>query len=131
LIAETSGVDSTARIANRAVNRTRDVDATDPISARGAPTVSAVVHLPLKPRDLTGAREPTLAECVGQSVRRYLADLGSSEADDLYDTFLREIELPLLREVMAWADGNQSRAAQRLGLSRATLRKKLNAHGLL
>lgn len=93
--------------------------------------MNAVVHLPLKPRDAANSREATLAECVAQSVRRYLDDMGSSEADDVYDLFLKEIELPLLREVMAWADGNQSRAAQTLGLSRATLRKKLNTHGLL
>lgn len=93
--------------------------------------MNAVVHLPLKPRDIPNSREATLAECVGQSVKRYLNDLGASGADDLYDLFLREMELPLLREVMAWSDGNQSRAAQTLGMSRATLRKKLNTHGLL
>lgn len=93
--------------------------------------MNAVVHLPVKSRDVEKAREVTLAECMGQSVRRYLDDLGASEADDLYALFLREMELPLLREVMSWADGNQSRAAQTLGMSRATLRKKLNAHGLL
>lgn len=93
--------------------------------------MNAVVHLPVKPRDNQSSREATLAECVGLSVRRYLTDLGNSEANDIYDLFLREMELPLLREVMAWADGNQSRAAQTLGLSRATLRKKLQTHGLL
>lgn len=93
--------------------------------------MNAVIQLPVKPRDNTTVREATLAESVGHSVRRYLEDLGACEADDLYALFLREMELPLLREVMAWADGNQSRAAATLGLSRATLRKKLHAHGLL
>lgn len=93
--------------------------------------MSAVVQLPVKPRDGHATREATLAECVGHSVHRYLNDLGTCEANDLYDLFLREMEQPLLREVMAWVDGNQSRAAQMLGLSRATLRKKLQTHGLL
>lgn len=93
--------------------------------------MSAVVHLPLKSREPDAGRSATLGECVGQSVRRYLQDLGSSQADDLYHLFLREMEQPLLREVMAWADQNQSRAAQTLGISRATLRKKLQLHGLL
>jgi Fis family transcriptional regulator, factor for inversion stimulation protein len=92
--------------------------------------VNAVVHLPLKARD-PSVRDATLADCVGQAVRRYLGDLGRSEADDLYELFLRELEQPLLREVMAWTDHNQSRAAQVLGISRATLRKKLQRHGLL
>ena len=43
---------------------------------------------------------------------------------------LREIEPPLLREVMRHHDGNQSRAAATLGLNRATLRKKLRAYGI-
>lgn len=93
--------------------------------------MSAVVHLPVKPRESGVAREATLSECVGHSVRRYLNDLGSCQANDLYDLFLQEMERPLLNEVMAWVDGNQSRAAQMLGLSRATLRKKLQTHGLL
>ena len=42
-----------------------------------------------------------------------------------------EIELPLFREVMAYYDGNQSKAAAALGLNRATLRKKLQLHGLI
>lgn len=93
--------------------------------------MNAVVHLPLKSRESASAREATLGECVGQAVRRYLDDLGPAQADDLYALFLCELEQPLLREVMAWADDNQSRAAQTLGISRATLRKKLQLHGLL
>lgn len=41
------------------------------------------------------------------------------------------VERPVLEEVMQRAQHNQSRAAQWLGLNRNTLRKKLQAHGLL
>jgi Fis family transcriptional regulator len=44
---------------------------------------------------------------------------------------LREVEEPLLREVMTFHEGNQSRAATALGINRATLRKKLSIYGLL
>ena len=44
---------------------------------------------------------------------------------------VRAVEQPLLQEVMARTRGNQSRAAQWLGLNRNTLRKKLQQHGLL
>jgi Fis family transcriptional regulator len=36
----------------------------------------------------------------------------------------------LLHEVMRHCDGNQSRAADMLGMNRATLRKKLKDYGL-
>lgn len=44
---------------------------------------------------------------------------------------MSEVESPLLREVMAWYGGNQSRAAAALGINRATLRKKLQQYGLM
>jgi Fis family transcriptional regulator, factor for inversion stimulation protein len=73
-----------------------------------------------------------LSECVSRTVRRYLADIGDTECTEgLHALVLREVELPLLREVLAFHDGNQSRAASALGINRATLRKKLAAHGLL
>lgn len=75
--------------------------------------------------------ERTLGECMACSARRYLADLnGTPCRDGLYARMLREIELPLLREVLEWSDGNQSRAAEVLGIHRATLRKKLRELGI-
>lgn len=50
--------------------------------------------------------------------------------EGLYELVLREVETPLLKEVLAWSDGNQSRAATALGINRATLRKKLAMLGL-
>ncbi|MFT3791132.1 MAG: helix-turn-helix domain-containing protein [Rudaea sp.] len=73
------------------------------------------------------ALQPALRECVARAVRRYLHDM-DGKANGLYGLVLGEVEAPLLREVMAWADGNQSRAAAALGINRATLRKKLAAH---
>jgi len=63
-------------------------------------------------------------------VRRYLHDLGECDSHELYDIVLREIEKPLLNEVMRHYDGNQSRAAATLGINRATLRKKLRQYGI-
>lgn len=75
---------------------------------------------------------PTLGECMASNVRRYLADLdGTPCREGLYARLLREVEAPLLREVLAWSDGNQSRAADVLGIHRATLRKKLRELGIV
>jgi Fis family transcriptional regulator len=71
-----------------------------------------------------------LREHVAHSVRRYLQDLDGCDTDDLYNTALRELEIPLFTEVLRHCDGNQSRAAAMLGIHRATLRKKLRDYGL-
>lgn len=75
------------------------------------------------------ARVP-LREHVATSVRRYIGDLNGSDADNLYEIALRELEIPLFVEVLEHCDGNQSRAAAMLGIHRATLRKKLRDYGL-
>ena len=73
-----------------------------------------------------------LSECVSRTARRYLVDIGDAHCEEgLFALVMREVEAPLLREVMAFHDNNQSRAAAALGINRATLRKKLAAHGLI
>ncbi len=76
------------------------------------------------------ALQPALRECVARAVRRYLADVDSQPGEGLHALVLAEVELPLLREVMACYGGNQSKAAAALGINRATLRKKLQHYGL-
>lgn len=72
----------------------------------------------------------SLKEMTAKVVRRYLHDMGHSDQHDLYDVLLAEVEPALLTEVMAHCRGNQSRAAEVLGLNRATLRKKLKHYQL-
>lgn len=89
------------------------------------------VSLPREANANETSNEPKLCERVSHSVRRYLADLDNAECrEGLYDLVLREVERPMLFEVMKWHAGNQSRAAATLGINRATLRKKLLQHGL-
>ena len=73
-----------------------------------------------------------LQESVRESLQHYFRDLGGAEPPaGLYAMVLRAVERPLLDVVMAQAGGNQSRAAQWLGMNRNTLRKKLEENGLL
>jgi len=60
----------------------------------------------------------------------YFTSLNGSRPADLYELVLREVEEPLFRVVLDYADGNQSRAAGILGINRGTLRKKLKQLGL-
>lgn len=74
---------------------------------------------------------PPLRECVQSAVEKYFAHLDGQATSDLYNMVLSEIEEPLLQTVLAFTNGNQSKAAIILGLSRGTLRKKLELYGLL
>lgn len=90
------------------------------------------VRLPHETRPGPAPLQSALSECVSRTVHRYLSDLGDTPCDEgMYTLVMREVEGPLLREVLSWHDGNQSRTAATLGINRATLRKKLAAHGLL
>lgn len=80
---------------------------------------------PLRIDQESGLHQQALRECVARAVRRYLSDLGGHAADNLYRMVLSEVEAPMLAEVLRHCDGNQTRAAQVLGITRATLRKKL------
>ena len=91
------------------------------------PTITArIVERELEPVSASGEGEITLDRLVEQAVS---ADL-SSGRNDLYDRLLESIERPLIRTVLNATRGNQVKAAERLGLNRNTLRKKILALGL-
>ncbi|MDB5731845.1 MAG: Fis family transcriptional regulator [Variovorax sp.] len=73
----------------------------------------------------------SIEDCVRANLEGYFRDLCGTEPDGMYDMLVRVVERPLLDVVMTRAEGNQSRAAQWLGLNRNTLRKKLVEHKLL
>jgi Fis family transcriptional regulator len=72
-----------------------------------------------------------IEEVVRTSLESYFRDLKGTEPDNLHDMMVRVMEKPLLEVVMHRAEGNQSRAADWLGLNRNTLRKKLIEHKLI
>jgi DNA-binding protein Fis len=69
-----------------------------------------------------------LAFHVKQALERYFAELDGQPPHELYELVLCEVERPLLEVVMHYTRGNLSKAAQYLGLNRATLRKKLEKY---
>jgi len=71
-----------------------------------------------------------LSEHVKTSVEFYLSQLEDVESTGLYNMVLAEIEKPLLEATLAHAGFNQTKTAQILGISRSTLRKKLEQYNL-
>jgi len=65
-----------------------------------------------------------------QALDSYFASLNGHAPGQLYELVMREVEEPLFRAVLGYAEGNQSRAADILGINRGTLRKKLRHYGI-
>src|ERR1700746_1245307 len=83
--------------------------------ARGREAIVAKVH----------GRELPLRNHAERALSEYFTSLNGHRPAHLYDLVLREVEEPLFRVVLDYAEGNQSRAAGILGIHRGTLRKKL------
>lgn len=83
-----------------------------------------------EPAARANGRNLPLRDHAEQALSDYFATLNGHRPARLYDMVLREVEEPLFRVVLNYAEGNQSRAAGILGITRGTLRKKLRQFGL-
>jgi Fis family transcriptional regulator, factor for inversion stimulation protein len=75
-------------------------------------------------------RENELSLTVRKMMKQYFKDLDGEKPSGIYNMVVNCVEKPLLEMVMNHAQGNQTRAAELLGINRNTLRKKLQEHGI-
>jgi len=75
-------------------------------------------------------RDVPLRSHAEEALHVYFTSLNGHRPAQLYNLVLREVEEPLFKAVLDYAEGNQSRAAGILGINRGTLRKKLREFGL-
>ncbi len=73
----------------------------------------------------------TLEHCVLRSLEQYFSDLDGARPHALHGMVISAVERPLLQFAMERSDGNQSAAAELLGINRNTLRKKLQEYRLV
>lgn len=78
----------------------------------------------------TRSDQEPLRSHVASCLDRYFRELNGHRPNDLYRMVLDQVEAPLLEAVMNYSGGNQSQAAEMLGINRGTLRKKLRLYGL-
>ncbi len=74
--------------------------------------------------------KPPLCQHVTDAVQAYLVEMDGYDLEGLYDLVMQEVEKPLLQAVLSHAGYNQTKAAKVLGLSRSTLRKKIDFYRL-
>lgn len=75
-------------------------------------------------------RKQPLRSCVQVSIENFFDDIGEHRQGDLYQMVIGEVEQAMLASVMRYTNGNQTRAAEVLGINRSTLRKKLKRYEL-
>jgi Fis family transcriptional regulator len=72
-----------------------------------------------------------IAASVRLAMQQYFLDLDGEAPQPIYDMVLAQVEKPLIEVVLAHAQGNQTRAAELLGMNRNTLRKKMKQYDLI
>ncbi|ACQ67124.1 MULTISPECIES: DNA-binding transcriptional regulator Fis [Candidatus Hamiltonella] len=71
-----------------------------------------------------------LRDSVRQALKNYFFQLNAQNVTKLYSLVLAEVEQPLLEMVMEYTEGNQTLAANMMGINRGTLRKKLKKYAM-
>ncbi|MGB4812383.1 MAG: helix-turn-helix domain-containing protein [Methylophilaceae bacterium] len=70
------------------------------------------------------------SESIKKSLDEYFAHLEGEQPHAIYDMVLQCVEKPMLEYILNKVGGNQSKAAEMLGLNRNTLRKKMAQYNL-
>ncbi len=72
-----------------------------------------------------------LNSIIRTSLSQFLNDLDDENPGNIYDLVMCQVEEPLLELIMQHVEGNQSKAAEYLGINRGTLRKKLKTYNII
>jgi Fis family transcriptional regulator len=71
-----------------------------------------------------------LSAYIRQAIDLYFAQVKGHDPVGVHSLVISEVEKPLLEAAMEHSGYNQTKAAKALGLSRSTLRKKLDQYGI-
>ncbi|MCB1949017.1 helix-turn-helix domain-containing protein [Nitrosomonas sp.] len=72
--------------------------------------------------------ENEIACCIRKSIDKYLNDLDGEKPCPVYDMVILSVEKPLIEVILQYTHGNQTQAAEILGINRNTLRQKIKRY---
>ena len=84
----------------------------------------------MRSKDQNKEDRKSLKYQVGLALRRYFKELDGNKATNVFEMVIKEVEKPMLEEVMKFCNGNKSQASKMLGINRVTLRTKLKQYNI-
>ena len=84
----------------------------------------------MRSKDQNKEDRKSLKYQVGLALRRYFKELDGNKATNVFEMVIKEVEKPMLEEVMKFCNGNKSQASKILGINRVTLRSKLKQYDI-
>ena len=84
----------------------------------------------MRSKDQNKEDRKSLKYQVGLALRRYFKELDGNKATNVFEMVIKEVEKPMLEEVMKFCNGNKSQASKILGINRVTLSTKLKQYNI-
>jgi Fis family transcriptional regulator len=81
-------------------------------------------------KELEDITKNFLSNWLQKTVKKYITVMNVADSGHLHDLVITGIEKPLLEMVLKETNGNQTQAANILGINRNTLRKKIQEYSL-
>ena len=72
-----------------------------------------------------------ISACITGALENYFRNLDGEQPSAIYDMVIKSVERPMIEVTLLQAGGNQTLAAEMLGINRNTLRKKITEYRLL
>ncbi|UJP05515.1 MAG: Fis family transcriptional regulator [Nitrosomonas sp.] len=77
---------------------------------------------------MNAVQENEIASCIRKAILDYLDDLDGEKPTQIYNMVISSVEKPLIEITMQYTNGNQTQAAEVLGINRNTLRQKIKLY---
>ena len=84
----------------------------------------------MRSKDQNKEDRKSLKYQVGLALRRYFKELDGNKATNVFEMVIKEVEKPMLEEVMKFCNVNKSHESIILGINRVTLRTKLKQYNI-
>lgn len=77
---------------------------------------------------MNAMKENEIASCIRKAIVEYLNDLDGEKPGHIYTMVINSVEKPLIEIALQHTNGNQTQAAELLGINRNTLRQKMKQY---